>query len=158
LYYGAAVLLPEGCADDAVQGLGGFLVLREPKALARIAMRLVHLSAELPESSGQQAVVMLLDALRDRVFREAPEQELRVLIRAVRQISGYDTVLVDYCATLLATGEGAGVEGVITEILRCRQRRMLEDGAVEKADRILSYIEAGSSDHTRVRQAKTRVV
>jgi hypothetical protein len=148
LFYGAAVLLRGAGVEEAIQGLGTFLALHEPAVLKRIAMRLAHLSAELPESSGQQAVKMLLGALRDRVGVEGAEQELHVLMRAVKGVSGYDSVVVDFCGKLLAEGEGIAVESVITEILTHRVGRMLQNGAAEKACAMLCYIEGKHSDQS----------
>jgi len=145
LYYGAAALLRgESSGDgfqDAMRGLGGFLALHDPKVLGRITRRLVNLSAELPEVAGEQAVDLLLGALRDRAVADVPNQERQVLIRAVQEVSGYDTVIVNFCARLLAECGGPIVERVITEVLGDRLGRMLEDGATDKANAILNYIE-----------------
>jgi hypothetical protein len=143
-YYGAAVLLRDEFSQEAIQGLGAFLETHDPKILAVIAKRCVALSAELPESSGEQIVGMLFKAVRDRILVEAPEAERRVLLQALREVSGYDNYVVDSCAKLLAEVEGEAVQKIITEILHSRISRMLEDAALQKATAMLRYLERKS--------------
>jgi hypothetical protein len=140
LYYGAAALLRGESSEEAVQGLGAFLGVHDPKLLERVAKRLVQLSAVLPESAGEGAVGVLFSALRARAVVEVPESERRVLLRALRDVSGYDAFLVGSCAKLLAEEGGDTVEKVVTEVLQGRLIKMLDDDALRKATAIVNYI------------------
>lgn len=139
LYYGAASLLRGECTHEAIDGVGKFLCINDHRVLARIARRLVSLSAELPESSGEHAVTLLFDALRGRTRQEGAELECKVLLRAIREVSGYDTVVVDGCGRILASGDGVEVERAVAAVLHGRP--MFDADAIQKASAMLSYIE-----------------
>jgi hypothetical protein len=139
LFYGAASLLRGECPHEAIDGVGKFLNVNDHKVLARIARRLVNLSAELPESSGEHAVTLLLEALRSRASKEGAEHERAVLLRAIREVSGYDTVVVDSCGKMLASGDGVEMGRVVADVLHGRP--MFDLDAIQRSRAMLSYIE-----------------